>query len=148
MAKRTARRAARRMQEHAQYGEETNIRHLFDEPQWTPLESVKYKSDNPEQKYRKNIRAQNDSQQKMLDAIDEAPLVFASGAAGTGKTYLAIAKAVEALDAGSVRRIILSRPAVEAGESLGFLPGDMEQKLSPISARCTMHYATGFHRNA
>ncbi len=131
MAKRTARRAARRMQEHAQYGEETNIRHLFDEPQWTPLESVKYKSDNPEQKYRKNIRAQNDSQQKMLDAIDEAPLVFASGAAGTGKTYLAIAKAVEALDAGSVRRIILSRPAVEAGESLGFLPGDMEQKLSP-----------------
>lgn len=131
MAKRSARRAARRMQEHAYHGEDSNVRHLFDEPQWSPLDNTKYQSDNSEQKYRKNIRAQNESQQKMLDAIDEAPLVFAIGAAGTGKTYLAIAKAVEALDSGSVRRIILSRPAVEAGESLGFLPGDMEEKLSP-----------------
>lgn len=131
MAKRSARRAARRMHDHAQYSEDSNVRHLFDEQQWSPLDNTKYKSDNSEQKYRKNIRAQNDSQQKMLDAIDEAPLVFSIGAAGTGKTYIAIAKAVEALDSGSVRRIILSRPAVEAGESLGFLPGDMEEKLSP-----------------
>lgn len=131
MAKRTARRAARRMQEHAHFDENSNVRHLFDEPQWSPLDNAKYKSDNREQKYRKNIKAQNPSQQQMLDAIDESPLVFAVGAAGTGKTYLAIAKAVEALDSGSVRRIILSRPAVEAGESLGFLPGDMEEKLSP-----------------
>lgn len=131
MAKRSARRAARRMQDHAYYSEDSNVRHLFDEPQWSPMDSTKYKSDCNEQKYRKNIRAQNESQQKMLDAIDEAPLVFSIGAAGTGKTYLAIAKAVEALDSGSVRRIILSRPAVEAGESLGFLPGDMEEKLSP-----------------
>ncbi|WDI31654.1 PhoH family protein [Hyphococcus flavus] len=131
MAKRTARRAARRLQEHVLYDEDSNVRHLFDEPQWSPLDNTKYKSDNREQKYRKNIKAQNPSQQQMLDAIDEAPLVFATGAAGTGKTYLAIAKAVEALDSGSVRRIILSRPAVEAGESLGFLPGDMEEKLSP-----------------
>lgn len=131
MAKRTARRAARRMQEHAHFDEHSNVRHLFDEAQWSPLDNAKYKSDNREQKYRKNIKAQNPSQQQMLDAIDEAPLVFAVGAAGTGKTYLAIAKAVEALDSGSVRRIILSRPAVEAGESLGFLPGDMEEKLSP-----------------
>lgn len=133
MAKRTARRAARRMQEHAHYGEESNVRRLFDEPKWSPLDEQKPYGprDTNDQKYRKNIRAQNDSQQKMLDAIDEAPLVFAIGAAGTGKTYLAIAKAVEALDSGAVRRIILSRPAVEAGESLGFLPGDMEEKLSP-----------------
>ena len=135
MAKRTARRAARRMNEHAHYGDESNVRRLFDEPKWSPVDdqssSYKDPSGQSDQKYRKNIRAQNESQQKMLDAIDEAPLVFASGAAGTGKTYLAIAKAVEALDSGTVRRIILSRPAVEAGESLGFLPGDMEEKLSP-----------------
>ena len=53
------------------------------------------------------------------------------GPAGTGKTYLAIAKAVEALEAGKVQRIVLSRPAVEAGESLGFLPGDLNEKLAP-----------------
>ncbi len=132
MAKRTARRSARRMSDHAHYGEESNVRKLFEEPQWSPMDGEKYEHHGEsDQKYRKNIRAQNDSQQKMLDAIDEAPLVFAIGAAGTGKTYLAIAKAVEALDSGAVRRIILSRPAVEAGESLGFLPGDMTEKLSP-----------------
>src|ERR1700744_3032440 len=56
---------------------------------------------------------------------------MALGPAGTGKTYLAIAKAVEALEAGKVGRIVLSRPAIEAGESIGFLPGDMEDKLAP-----------------
>jgi len=86
---------------------------------------------NNDQKYRKNIKAQNPAQQHMLDAIDNAPLVFATGAAGTGKTYIAVAKAVEALEAGRVKRIVLSRPAVEAGESLGYLPGGMEDKLSP-----------------
>ena len=126
MAKRSARRAARRMHETAHHSDTDNVRRLFDEPQWSPLEEQ-----NRDQKYRKNIRAQNESQQEMLDAIDASPLVFAIGAAGTGKTYLAVAKAVEALDAGNVRRIILSRPAVEAGESLGFLPGDLEDKLSP-----------------
>ena len=126
MAKRSARRANRRMHENAHYPDTDNVRRLFDEPQWSPLEEQ-----NRDQKYRKNIRAQNESQQAMLDAIDANPLVVAMGAAGTGKTYLAVAKAVEALDAGDVRRIILSRPAVEAGESLGFLPGDLEDKLSP-----------------
>jgi phosphate starvation-inducible PhoH-like protein len=86
---------------------------------------------NRAHKYRKNIRAQNDSQQKLMDAIDQAVLAFAVGAAGTGKTYVAVAKGVEALESGRVRRIVLSRPAIEAGESLGFLPGDMEDKLSP-----------------
>ena len=66
------------------------------------------------------------------DRGDRAPsLVLALGPAGTGKTYLAIAKAVEALEAGRVGRIVLSRPAVEAGKSIGFLPGDMEDKLAP-----------------
>jgi len=58
-------------------------------------------------------------------------VVLALGPAGTGKTYLAIAKAVEALESGKVQRIVLSRPAVEAGESLGFLPGDLNEKLAP-----------------
>jgi len=63
--------------------------------------------------------------------MDENNLVLALGPAGTGKTFLAVAKAVEALENGSVSRIVLSRPAVEAGESIGFLPGAMEEKLAP-----------------
>ena len=66
-----------------------------------------------------------------MDAIDAQSVVLALGPAGTGKTYLAIAKAVEALETGKVQRIVLSRPAVEAGESLGFLPGDLTEKLAP-----------------
>lgn len=131
MAKRSARRAQRRMSETVQLPDSDNVRKLFDEPQWSPLDEPARDQKFRDQKYRKNIRAQNDSQQTMLDAIDTAPLVFAVGAAGTGKTYIAVAKAVEALESGAARRIILSRPAVEAGESLGFLPGDMEEKLSP-----------------
>ena len=132
MAKRSARRTSRRMQENVQYDHADNVRPLFDDPKWSPLDEADRTEDaNRTQKYRKNIRAQNETQQRMLDAIDEAPLVFATGAAGTCKTYLAVAKAVEALESGSARRIVLSRPAVEAGESLGFLPGDLEEKLSP-----------------
>ncbi len=131
MAKRSARRAQRRMHETAQFPEADNVRRLFDEPQWSPIDEPAKHEKNRDQKYRKNIRAQNESQQKLLDAIDTAPLVFAVGAAGTGKTFLAVAKAVEALESGKARRIILSRPAVEAGENLGYLPGDMEDKLSP-----------------
>ncbi len=71
------------------------------------------------------------TQQALLDAIDERSVVVALGPAGTGKTYLAIAKAVEAMEAGRAGRIVLSRPAVEAGESLGFLPGDLNEKLAP-----------------
>ena len=66
-----------------------------------------------------------------MAAIDAHCLTLALGPAGTGKTYLAIAKAVEAIEAGRIGRIVLSRPAVEAGESLGFLPGHMEEKLAP-----------------
>jgi phosphate starvation-inducible PhoH-like protein len=70
-------------------------------------------------------------QQSLIEAIDERSVVLALGPAGTGKTYLAIAKAVEALEKGRASRIVLSRPAVEAGESLGFLPGDLQDKLAP-----------------
>ena len=71
------------------------------------------------------------TQQRLMDAIDERSVSLALGPAGTGKTYLAIAKAVEALEAGRFGRVVLSRPAVEAGESLGFLPGDLQDKLAP-----------------
>jgi phosphate starvation-inducible PhoH-like protein len=71
------------------------------------------------------------TQQQLLDAMDERAVALALGPAGTGKTYLAIAKAVEALESGRVGRMVLSRPAVEAGESLGFLPGDLQDKLAP-----------------
>ena len=71
------------------------------------------------------------AQQQLMDSIDAHSVVLALGPAGTGKTYLAIAKAVEALESGKAQRIVLSRPAVEAGESLGFLPGDLQEKLAP-----------------
>ncbi|MEQ8229124.1 MAG: PhoH family protein [Rhodospirillales bacterium] len=79
----------------------------------------------------KMITARTSTQADYLRAIDENPLVFGLGPAGTGKTYLAVAKAVERLVQGRVDRIILSRPAVEAGEQLGFLPGDMREKVDP-----------------
>jgi phosphate starvation-inducible PhoH-like protein len=84
-----------------------------------------------DQAFVKTIRAKSKGQQQLIEAIDQHNLVLALGPAGTGKTYLAIAKAVDALQAGKVGRIVLSRPAVEAGESLGYLPGDMEEKLAP-----------------
>jgi len=79
----------------------------------------------------KVVRPKTVGQRKYLDAIRDNTLVFAVGPAGTGKTYLAMAAAVEALTSRSVRRIILTRPAVEAGERLGFLPGDVEAKINP-----------------
>ena len=79
----------------------------------------------------KAIRARNANQQKMVKAYFENDLVFALGPAGTGKTYVAIALAVRALKNREIKRIILTRPAVEAGERLGFLPGDLKDKLDP-----------------
>lgn len=124
MAKRSARRKIR---EH-HYREDTNVRPLFPSSGsgWSPLDA-----DGRDRKYVKNIRAMSPLQQRLIDATEERSVVVALGPAGTGKTYLAIAKAVEALEAGRVGRIVLSRPAVEAGESLGFLPGDLQDKLAP-----------------
>ena len=77
------------------------------------------------------IRSRSANQQQIVDAFNENDMVFAVGPAGTGKTYLGIALAVKALKEKTARRIILSRPAVEAGEKLGFLPGDMKEKIDP-----------------
>lgn len=79
----------------------------------------------------KPIRARNKKQQEMVKAYFSSDLVFAVGPAGTGKTYIAIALAVRALKNREIKRIILTRPAVEAGERLGFLPGDLKDKLDP-----------------
>jgi phosphate starvation-inducible PhoH-like protein len=79
----------------------------------------------------KAITARSENQQRFVRSFEENDLVFAAGPAGTGKTYVAIALAVRALKNRQVRRLILSRPAVEAGEKLGFLPGEMKDKLDP-----------------
>jgi phosphate starvation-inducible PhoH-like protein len=79
----------------------------------------------------KIVRPKTHGQKMYVDSIREKTLVFGIGPAGTGKTYLAMACAIEALVAGAVRRIVLSRPAVEAGERLGFLPGDLSAKVDP-----------------
>jgi phosphate starvation-inducible PhoH-like protein len=77
------------------------------------------------------IKARTPNQQQLIDAYNQNDMVFAVGPAGTGKTYLSIALAVKALKDKTAKKIILSRPAVEAGEKLGFLPGDMKEKIDP-----------------
>ena len=77
------------------------------------------------------IKARSENQQRLIDAVADCDMVFAVGPAGTGKTYLSIALAVKALKEKTAKKIILSRPAVEAGEKLGFLPGDMKDKIDP-----------------
>lgn len=77
------------------------------------------------------IKSRSENQQRLIDAFNKSDMIFAVGPAGTGKTYLSIALAVKALKEKAVKRIILSRPAVEAGEKLGFLPGDMKDKIDP-----------------
>jgi phosphate starvation-inducible protein PhoH and related proteins len=102
----------------------------FDEKRWHPLGT--HNDDNRrDQRYMKTIKPRSEGQKTLMDSIKEHALTLAVGPAGTGKTYLAIAAAVEALEAGTVERIILSRPAMEAGESIGYLPGDMEEKMAP-----------------
>ncbi|MEI6439599.1 MAG: PhoH family protein [Alphaproteobacteria bacterium] len=112
----------------SQFEDDSKIRRLTLERSWSPLA---HHNDDREQGYLKTIKAKSPGQESLIAAINEKNLVMALGPAGTGKTYLAIAKAVEALEAGKVGRIVLSRPAVEAGESIGFLPGEMEDKLAP-----------------
>lgn len=96
---------------------------------WHPLDSeIDAQRDK---KYVKSVRPRSEGQEKLVQAIQNYNLSLAIGPAGTGKTYLAIAAAVEALEKGKIERIVLSRPAMEAGESLGFLPGDMHEKMAP-----------------
>lgn len=117
MAKRTARAAARQ--------ETCRVEPLHPLGTWDPIDSQR------EQSYVRRVRPMGENQRELMDAIEEHALTVALGPAGTGKTYLAINAAVEALESGAVARIILSRPAVEAGENLGYLPGSMEEKLLP-----------------
>ena len=97
---------------------------------WDPLNQPSF--ERRDQSYVRNVKPHNTNQSNLLDAMAKNNLVVATGPAGTGKTYLAISAAVEALEAGRVDRIILSRPAIEAGETLGFLPGDLQEKMAPF----------------
>ena len=96
---------------------------------WHPLDAEI--DGRRDQKYVKNIKPRSDGQAQLIKSINEYNLTMAIGPAGTGKTYLAIASAVHALEKGEIERIILSRPAMEAGESLGFLPGGLQEKMAP-----------------
>ena len=126
MTKRALKRIAREGAfDAAQFEDDGKVRRLPLRG-WSPMPDVER-----EQGYLKTVKAKSASQERLLEAMDAKALVLALGPAGTGKTYLAIAKAVEALEAGRVARIVLSRPAVEAGRSIGFLPGEMEDKLAP-----------------
>jgi len=133
MGKRSSRHKARGHHHHRQgQNPETNVSALFPETAgWSPLGSQALDTESRDRSYQKNVRPQGENQKSLLQAIDSKSVVVAIGPAGTGKTFLAIAKAVEALESGSVGRIVLSRPAVEAGENLGFLPGALEDKLAP-----------------
>ena len=114
-------------------GKTENVHHMFekggDMNGWDPLDDdIDARRDK---KYVKNVKPRSEGQEILMNEIDEKNLVMAIGPAGTGKTYLAIVKAVEAWEAGEVERIVLTRPAMEAGENLGFLPGDMHEKMAP-----------------
>jgi phosphate starvation-inducible protein PhoH and related proteins len=125
MGKRASRKRTRE-----EFQEHSKVRALFpSNGGWSPHD--RDQRERPGQSYTRHVRPCSDNQRRLLEAIDSRNLVVAVGPAGTGKTYLAIAKAVEALDAGKISRIMLTRPAVEAGENLGFLPGALEDKLAP-----------------
>ncbi len=118
--------------------EDGNIVHsaFFDEgfegqrsADWHPLDDQI--NGRRDQKYVKNIKPRSKGQEKLMASIRERSLTMAIGPAGTGKTYLAVSLAVEALEKGEIERIVLSRPAMEAGESLGYLPGGLEEKMAP-----------------
>ena len=97
--------------------------------EWDPLN--KPETERRDQSYIRKIKPQNPNQAALMEAMAQHNLVVAVGPAGTGKTYLAMAMAVSYLTQRRVKRIILTRPAVEAGEKLGFLPGDLAEKVNP-----------------
>ncbi|MEM6902732.1 MAG: PhoH family protein, partial [Pseudomonadota bacterium] len=117
------------------------------EPGWDPLGDDRYGNNRDEykgkskgkggddhdrdQSYIRKVKPRSAGQAELMEAIKEHNLALALGPAGTGKTYLAIASAVEALENGEIDRIILSRPAIDAGENIGFLPGALEEKMHP-----------------
>ncbi|MFH1806195.1 MAG: PhoH family protein [Pseudomonadota bacterium] len=129
MGKRVTRRRSRPQQT------DTNVHELFDEGNstWHPLveKSGPQEQAQRDQSFRRHIRPKSANQAALMDAIDNHNLILALGPAGTGKTYIAVSKAVESLENGDIGRIVLARPAVEAGENIGFLPGDVEAKMAP-----------------
>jgi len=126
---------AERLIQHARMGRAfgaDEIRRAFDFGAVAPDNGTVRRDDRPLLAgQRKLISAKSEGQGHYLDAIQKNDVVVAIGPAGTGKTYLAVAAAVDALRKNRVRRIILARPAVEAGENLGFLPGDVQEKVDP-----------------
>jgi phosphate starvation-inducible PhoH-like protein len=122
MTKRSSRAVAAQTESPADRG--GKVQSLFGSG-WDPL------SERREQSYIRKIQPRSPNQQRLLTAIADHSLTLAIGPAGTGKTYLAVSAAVEALEAGRIERIVLSRPAIEAGESIGYLPGDMMEKMAP-----------------
>ncbi len=117
-------RSSRAVSVHSDTPDRGKVQSLFGAG-WDPL------SEKREQSYVRKIQPRSPNQQKFLTAIADHSLTLAIGPAGTGKTYLAVSAAVEALEAGRIERIVLSRPAIGAGESLGYLPGDMMEKMAP-----------------
>ncbi|MGH1404034.1 MAG: PhoH family protein [Alphaproteobacteria bacterium] len=120
-----------RKSRNTSYANKENIIHPnnFKNDGWHPLDTEI--DGRRDQKFVKNIKPRSEGQAALIQSIQDYSLTMAVGPAGTGKTYLAISSAVEALEKGEIERIVLSRPAMEAGESLGFLPGDMQEKMAP-----------------
>lgn len=108
---------------------QNNVVAYDNDSSWHPLDDQIDQA--RDKKYIKTIKPRSDGQATLIQSIKDFSLTLAMGPAGTGKTYLAITSAVEALEKGEVERIILSRPAMEAGESLGYLPGDLQEKMAP-----------------
>lgn len=106
---------------------QARIHPLFEDG-WDPL--VENDQDR-DKKYIRKIKPRSSGQESLMEAMKDHALTLAIGPAGTGKTYLAISAAVEMFEAGHVDRIILTRPAIEAGESIGYLPGDLKEKMAP-----------------
>ncbi len=129
MAKKSAKKSIKEKKHFNKKNDINVVRPPFDNKGWHPLGDEI--DNNRDKKYIKTVKPRSIGQEQLLKSIDNYHLTIAVGPAGTGKTYLAICKAVDALEEGRVDRIILSRPAMEAGESLGYLPGDMADKMAP-----------------
>lgn len=122
MPKKTARRSA---------AKQSNVRALHaDIRPWEMGQGGEPREDR-DQRYVRHVRPKSETQRQLIAALDAYHMVIALGPAGTGKTYLSIAKAVQALEDGHVQRIVLTRPAMEAGESIGYLPGSLHEKMAP-----------------
>jgi len=122
MPKKSARRAA---------AKQSNVRALHADVRPWEMGAGGEPREHRDQRYVRNVRPKTETQRAFIEALDNYHMVLALGPAGTGKTYLSIAKAVEALEAGEVQRIVLTRPAMEAGESIGYLPGSLHEKMAP-----------------